>query len=64
MKAKELRELSDEELAKKELELREDLFKLKFQHGIRRLENPARLKGLRRDIARVQTVRKERALQQ
>ncbi len=59
MKAKELRELSGEELAKKEAELREDLFRLRFQHGIRRLENPARLAGLRRDIARIQTIRNE-----
>ena len=48
-------------LKKKELDLREDLFKLKFQHGIRRLENPARLKELRREIARVQTVMTEQS---
>ena len=46
---------------KKEQDLREDYFKLKFQHGIRRLENPARLAELRKDIARVQTVRTELA---
>jgi large subunit ribosomal protein L29 len=56
MKAKELQGLSPEDLMKKEKDLREDLFKLKFQHGIRRLENPARLGQLRKDIARVQTV--------
>ena len=63
MKAKELRELSAEDLQKKEQDLREDLFKLRFQHGIRRLENPARLTLLRRDIARIQTVRAEQAQQ-
>ncbi len=61
MKAKELREMSSEDLLKKELDLREDLFKLKFQHGIRRLENPARLTQLRKEIARVHTVLTEQA---
>jgi large subunit ribosomal protein L29 len=36
--------------------MREDLFKLRFKHGIRRLENPAKLSQLKKDIARVQTV--------
>lgn len=61
MKAKELRELSPEDLRKKEQDIHEDLFKLKFQHGIRRLENPARLSFLRRSIARIHTVRAEQA---
>ncbi len=56
MKAKDLREMSHEDLQKQEKDLREDYFKLKFQHGIRRLENPARLTQLRREIARVQTI--------
>ena len=56
MKTKDLRELSLEDLNKKEQDFREDLFKLKFQHGIRRLENPARLAQLKKDIARVLTV--------
>jgi large subunit ribosomal protein L29 len=63
MKAKELREMSMEDLRKKERDIREDLFKLKFQHGIRRLENPARLSLLRRDIARIQTIIREQANQ-
>jgi large subunit ribosomal protein L29 len=61
MKVKELRELSGDALRKKELDLREDLFKLKFQHGIRRLENPARLNQLRKEIARVHTILTEQA---
>ncbi|MCI5137906.1 MAG: 50S ribosomal protein L29 [Candidatus Electrothrix sp. AR1] len=61
MKASELRQLSDEELRKKELDLREDLFKLQFQHKIRSLENPARLRQIRKDIARVHTVLTEQA---
>ncbi|MCI5144318.1 MAG: 50S ribosomal protein L29 [Candidatus Electrothrix sp. AR3] len=56
MKAQELRQLDGEELRKKEKDLREDFFKLKFQHGIRRLENPARLRQIRKEIARVQTI--------
>lgn len=56
MKAKDLLAMSREDLVKKDKDLREDYFKLKFQHGIRRLENPARLTELRKDIARVQTV--------
>ena len=61
MKANELRKMSAEDLLKKEKDLREDYFKLKFQHGIRRLENPARLAELRKDIARVQTILNETA---
>ncbi|MGB5684760.1 MAG: 50S ribosomal protein L29 [Candidatus Electrothrix sp.] len=61
MKASELRQMSDEELRKKELDLREDLFKLQFQHKIRSLENPARLRQIRKDIARVHTVLTEQA---
>jgi large subunit ribosomal protein L29 len=60
-KASDLRKLSGEELQKKEQEMREALFKLRFQHGIRRIENPAKLKQLRKDIARVQTVLTEQA---
>uniref|UniRef100_UPI004056AB43 50S ribosomal protein L29 n=1 Tax=Candidatus Electronema sp. TaxID=2698783 RepID=UPI004056AB43 len=55
-KASELRKMSGDELRKKDTELREELFKLRFQHGVRQLENPARLQQLRKDIARVQTV--------
>jgi len=57
----ELRKLSSAELRKKEQEMREELFKLRFQHGIRKLENPARLKQLRKDVARVQTILTEQA---
>ncbi len=61
MKAVKLRELSGEDLSKKDRDLREDYFKLKFQHGIRKLENPARLAQLRKEIARVQTILAEQA---
>lgn len=61
MKLKEIREMTPEELKKKERDLREDLFKLKFQHGTRSLENPARLAQLRKNIARVRTIMNEKA---
>ena len=61
MKASDLRQMNGEELRKKEFELREDLFKLQFQHKIRSLENPARLRQIRKDIARVQTILTEQA---
>ncbi|MGI6655912.1 MAG: 50S ribosomal protein L29 [Desulfobulbus sp.] len=60
MKAQELRELTIDDLQKKDRELREDFFKLRFKHGIRRLENPAALAKLKKDIARVQTVLTEK----
>ena len=64
MKAKELRhklrEMTDEELMNKERDLREDYFKMKFQHGIGQLENTSRLNQIRKEIARVMTVRSEK----
>ena len=60
MKANEFRDLSDEELSHKEADLREDLFKLKYQHTSGQLENKARLKQVRKDIARLLTVCRER----
>jgi len=60
MKAKELKKLSDAELLKKHNELQEDLFKLRFKHGIRRLENPAKLGLLKKDIARIKTILAEK----
>jgi large subunit ribosomal protein L29 len=56
MKAKDLRNLSVEDLRKKDQDTREDLFKLRFQHGIRQLENPAKLSQLKKDIAKIQTI--------
>ena len=56
MKINELRELSGEDLTGKGKELAEELFRAKFQHGIRPLENPAKIRQLRKDIARVNTL--------
>ena len=60
MKPTELRELSDEELAQKEEDLKDQLFKLKFQHTLGQLENAMKLKNLKRDRARILTILKER----
>ncbi len=60
MKAKELRNLNAEELLKKDKDVREDLFRLRFKHGIRRIENPAKLAQLKKDIARIQTILTEK----
>ena len=56
MKASELRELSVEELQGKLKSLKEELFNLRFQLAINQLENPMRIKAVKKDIARVQTV--------
>lgn len=56
MKASELRELSVDDLVTKEKDLVEEIFKLRFQHGIRPLENTATLRQLKKDVARVKTL--------
>ena len=61
MKAKELRDLSDEELAKRLADTRADLFNLRFQAATGALENTTRLRLAKRNIARILTVQEERA---
>lgn len=56
MKARELRELSGDELIRKEEELKDQLFKLKFQHALGQLENAMKLKSIKKDIARIKTI--------
>jgi large subunit ribosomal protein L29 len=60
MSTEEFRELSGEELLGREMELREELFNLRFQHAARQLENTARIPQVKREIARVLTVLRER----
>jgi large subunit ribosomal protein L29 len=60
LRAKDLRELSDEELAKRLDESREELFRLRFQVATGALENTARLKVAKHDVARILTVQRER----
>ena len=65
MKANELmklREMTDTELVKKLDELKKELFHLRFQHAINQLENPMRLKAVRKEIAVVKTIIREREL--
>lgn len=59
MKASELRESPIEELETKLKDLKEELFNLRFQLAINQLENPARIKAVKKDIARVSTVIRE-----
>jgi len=61
MKITEINGLSDIEIKQKVNDLEEELFNLRFQSRLGRLDNPIRLRLLRRDIARLKTVRHERA---
>ncbi|MCF8024058.1 MAG: 50S ribosomal protein L29 [Desulfobacteraceae bacterium] len=63
MKVRELRGSSFEELDSKLEDLVQTYFNLRFQHKTGQLENPKRLRQVRRDIARVKTVKREQALQ-
>ncbi len=62
MKAAKWREMSDEELQQKAQELGEELFNLRFQLSMGVAKNPARVAIARRDLARAQTILRERAL--
>ena len=59
MKANELKKLSATELSEKLADLKGELFNLRFQHAINQLENPSRIKDVKRDIARVKTLLRE-----
>jgi large subunit ribosomal protein L29 len=61
MRARELRELSDDELDRKMAETRQELFNLRFQTATGVLENSARLRHAKHEIARILTVKHERA---
>jgi len=63
MKARELRDKSDSELIEQDRELREELFNLRFQHATGQLENTAALVRVKRDIARVKVILRERELE-
>jgi large subunit ribosomal protein L29 len=62
MKAAELRDLADEELRGKLRELQEELFNLRFQLATGQIENVGRIRTVRRDIARMYTVLRQRQL--
>ncbi len=59
MKASEIRKMTSEELDAKLLELKDELFKLRFQQTINQLENPMRIKAVKKDIARIKTVQRD-----
>jgi large subunit ribosomal protein L29 len=62
VKARELKEMSEAELRQKEKEVTEELFNLKFQHATGQLENTQRLPQVRKDLARVKTVLREKEI--
>ena len=59
MKISEVRDMSVTDLNKKLTELKDELFNLRFQHAVNQLENPMRLKVVKKDIARIKTVLRE-----
>jgi len=63
MKAKEIRELTDAEAQAKLRDLRQELFNLRLQQQTARLERPSRIREVRHDMARIETVLRERQLQ-
>ena len=62
MKAQEIHNMTNEELAKKLDDLKEELFNLRFRHATGQLENPNVLHSVKKDIARVKTVIREREI--
>ena len=62
MKVEEIRKMSSEELNKELASLKEELFKLRFQHATNQLENPGQIASVKRDIARVMTIKREMEL--
>ncbi len=61
MEAKELREMSAEDLVQKRTSLREEITHLKLKRATSRLENPMKLKETKRDLARLETILREKA---
>ena len=62
MNAKEIRDLTVAELNEKLADLKDELYKLRFQHAINQLDNPMRITAVKKDIARVQTIIREAEL--
>ena len=63
MKAKQVHEMTDEELMTKLAELKEELFNLRFRHAVGQLENPNVITTVKKDIARVKTIIREREIE-
>jgi len=64
VKAAEIRDLTDEEIRQRIAESQEELFRLRFRSATQALDNPALLRRLRRDIARMKTILRERELRE
>ena len=62
MKINDVREMSSSELEAKEVELKQELFKLRFQNSTGQLANPMKIKSVKRDIAKIKTILREREL--
>ncbi|HOV41072.1 MAG TPA: 50S ribosomal protein L29 [Oscillospiraceae bacterium] len=62
MKAKEIRDMTNSELALKLDDLKKELFALRFQLAANQLDNPMRLKAVKKDIARIKTIIREQEL--
>ncbi|MGH7482979.1 MAG: 50S ribosomal protein L29 [Longimicrobiales bacterium] len=62
MKAEEIRDFTDDEVVQKIGEIREELFRLRFRSATQTLENPALIRTLKRDLARLKTIQREREL--
>ena len=60
MKAKELKNLSVDELYKKQNDLKKDLFMLRMQHATNQLDNPMQIAAVKKDIARIKTIIREK----
>ena len=60
MKASEIRNMTTEQLETKLKELKDELFRLRFQNAIRQLDNPHKISDVKKDIARVMTVLQEK----
>jgi large subunit ribosomal protein L29 len=61
MKAQEIRDLSEKERQNKVADLGQEIFNLRFQLATGKIENPSRLKSLRRDVARIKTIQQQEA---
>ncbi|MBE6747026.1 MAG: 50S ribosomal protein L29 [Ruminococcaceae bacterium] len=59
MKANEIRKLSASEMDAKLAELKDELFKLRFQQAVNQLDNPMRISAVKKDIARIKTVQRD-----
>lgn len=59
MKANEIRKLSAKEMDEKLAELKDELFKLRFQQAVNQLDNPMRINAVKKDIARIKTIQRD-----